>query len=61
MENKDIIEMEEVKEENKPALEKGNYIIEVVSKGKVIRKIAVANSEINISKLQDGGITVDLK
>ena len=47
--------------ENKPTLEKGNYIIEVISEGQIIKKIAVANSEINIAKLADGGLVVDLK
>jgi len=44
-----------------PTLEKGNYIIEIKSNGEVIKKMAVANSEINIQKLADGGLTVDLK
>ncbi|WP_338630675.1 hypothetical protein [Clostridium baratii] len=44
----------------KPTIEKGNYIIEVMSGDKVIKKIAVANAEINITKLVDGGLTVDL-
>ena len=44
----------------KPTLKKGNYIIEVMSGDKVIKKIAVANAEINITKLVDGGLTVDL-
>lgn len=44
----------------KPTIEKGNYVIEVISEGKVIKKIAVANAEINIIKLVDGGLAVDL-
>ncbi|MFR4584860.1 hypothetical protein [Clostridium cadaveris] len=61
---KEIIDVESTsveKEENKPVLEKGNYIIEVISNGEVIKKFVVANSEVNISKLADGGLTVDLK
>lgn len=62
---KEIIEVEptEVEEikEDKPTLEKGNYVVEVISEGKVIKKLAVANSEINITKLAEGGMTVDLK
>lgn len=61
---KEIIDVESTpveKEENKPVLEKGNYIIEVLSNGEVIKKFVVANSEVNISKLADGGLTVDLK
>ncbi|WP_099335796.1 hypothetical protein [Clostridium cadaveris] len=61
---KEIIDVESTsveKEENKPVLEKGNYIIEVISKGNIIKKFVVANSEVNISKLADGGLTVDLK
>lgn len=53
--------VEESKEENKPTLEIGNYVIEVISDGQVIKKIAVANSEINITKLAQGGLAVDLK
>ncbi|GAA0684892.1 hypothetical protein [Clostridium cadaveris] len=59
---KEIIDVESTPvEENKPVLEKGNYIIEVISNGEVIKKFVVANSEVNISKLADGGLTVDLK
>ena len=60
---KEIIDVEAtpVAEENKPTLETGNYIIEVISNGEVIKKFVVANSEVNISKLADGGLTVDLK
>lgn len=59
---KEIIDVESTPvEENKPVLEKGNYIIEVISKGNIIKKFVVANAEINISKLADGGLTVDLK
>lgn len=50
-----------VVEENKPTIGKGNYIIEVISEGQVIKKIAVAGAEINITKFNDGGLTVDLK
>lgn len=67
MKNKDIIEteeveeLEEVEEKQGSTLEKGNYIIEVISEENVIRKMAVANAEINITQLADGGMTVDLK
>ena len=61
MEENKIVEIEEVKEEVKPTLEVGNYIIEVKTEGGVIKKIAVANAEINITKLADGGLTIDLK
>lgn len=47
--------------ENKPTVEKGNYIIEIISNGEILRKMAVAGAEINITKLSDGGLTVDLK
>lgn len=50
-----------LKHEDKPTLEQGNYVIEVISEGQVIKKLAVANSEINITKLANGGMTVDLK
>lgn len=60
MENKDIIEVEK-EEEQGSTLAKGNYIVEVKSKNNVIKKIVVANAEINISKLADDGFTVDLK
>ncbi|WP_443660458.1 hypothetical protein [Clostridium algidicarnis] len=53
--------VEESKEEVKPTLEIGNYVIEILSDGQVIKKIAVANSEINITKLAQGGLAVDLK
>lgn len=52
---------DKVQEKVDPTLETGNYIIEVVSNGEVIKKIAVANSEIYIKKLATGGLTVDLK
>jgi hypothetical protein len=63
MEDEKIIEVDSTQtlEENKPTIDKGNYIIEVISEGNVIKKIAVANSYINIIKLADGGLTVDLK
>jgi hypothetical protein len=61
MEENKVVEVEEIKEEVKPTLEVGNYIIEVKSEGEVIKKIAVANSEINITQLAPGGLTIDLK
>lgn len=58
---KKIIDVEATPvEENKPTLETGNYIIEVISNGQVIKKFVVANSEINIQRLAEGGLTVDL-
>lgn len=48
-------------DKNKPTLEKGNYIVRIVSEGEEIKKIAVANAEIFIEKLAGGGMTVDLK
>ena len=58
---KEIIDVESTPvEENKPVLEKGNYIIEVISNGQVIKKLVAANAEINIQRLAEGGLTVDL-
>ncbi|MGG5463481.1 hypothetical protein [Clostridium sp. B9] len=48
-------------EEVKPAFEKGNYVITVVSQGEILKKIAVAGAEVYVTKLADGGLTVDLK
>ena len=61
MEENKIIDVEEIKEDKSPTLELGNYIIEIKTKDEVIKKIAVANAEINIIKLADGGLTIDLK
>lgn len=63
MEDNKVVDVEEVKEvtENKPTLEKGNYIIQIVSEGQEIKKLAVANAEIYVQRLADGGMTVDLK
>jgi hypothetical protein len=63
MENEKIIDIDstQIVEESKPTIDKGNYIIEVISDGNIIKKIAVANSSISIIKLADGGLTVDLK
>jgi hypothetical protein len=47
--------------ENKPTLELGNYIISIRTDGNEIKRIAIANAEIFIEKLADGGMTVDLK
>lgn len=55
------VESTTVEEENKPGIEVGNYLIEIVSNDKVIRKLIAANSEIKITRLQEGGLTVDLK
>lgn len=62
MEDEKIIDVDatQVVEENKPSLDEGNYIIEVISEGNVIKKVLVANSSINITKLKEGGLTVDL-
>ncbi|HAT4156630.1 TPA: hypothetical protein I9Z79_001090 [Clostridium perfringens] len=49
------------KEESKPTFEEGNYVITIVSKGEIIKKIAVAGAEVYVTKLADGGLTVDLK
>lgn len=62
MEENKVIDVEPIeKEENKPVLEKGNYIVEVISEGQILKKFVAANAEINITKLADGGLTVDLK
>ena len=49
------------KEESKPTFEEGNYVITGVSKGEIIKKLAVAGAEVYVTKLADGGLTVDLK
>lgn len=48
-------------EEVKPTFEEGNYVITVVSKGEILKKVAVAGAEVYVTKLVDGGLTVDLK
>lgn len=58
--NTNVKEIRDAKEEKKPTLKEGNYLIEVIKEGKVTRKILVTGSEINITKLNDGGLTVDL-
>ncbi|WP_194190796.1 hypothetical protein [Clostridium chrysemydis] len=57
----DYKEVNQDQQEPKPTFEEGNYIIQVVSKGEIIKKLAVAGGEIYIQKLADGGLTVDLK
>lgn len=47
-------------EENKKIIEKGNYIIEIKEKDNTIKKILVANSTIEISKINDA-FTIDLQ
>ncbi|HBI6885284.1 hypothetical protein ACV30Q_04485 [Clostridium perfringens] len=49
------------KEEVKPTFTEGNYVITVVSKGEILKKVAVAGAEVYVTKLADGGLTVDLK
>lgn len=49
------------KEEVKPTFEEGNYVITVVSKGEILKKVALAGAEVYVTKLADGGLTVDLK
>ncbi|HFE9684226.1 TPA: hypothetical protein ACGA31_002737 [Clostridium perfringens] len=56
----DYTEVKE-KEEVKPTFTEGNYVITVVSKGEIIKKLAVAGAEVYVTKLADGGLTVDLK
>ncbi|MGL4569630.1 MAG: hypothetical protein ACRCVJ_01030 [Clostridium sp.] len=58
IENKEVPKNEE---EIKPTHEKGNYVLSVVAEGEIIKKIAVAGAEIYVTKLADGGLTVDLK
>ncbi|EHP47396.1 hypothetical protein N2W20_000488 [Clostridium perfringens] len=48
-------------EDVKPTFEEGNYVITVVSKGEILKKLAVAGAEVYVTKLADGGLTVDLK
>ena len=48
-------------EEVKPTFEEGNYVITVVSKGEILKKIAVAGADVYVTKLAEGGLTVDLK
>ena len=52
--------VEDVKED-KPTLPQGNYVVEIISEGKVIKKLAVANAEVNITRLAEGGMTVELQ
>lgn len=61
--DKKVLDVEKVTpvENTKPTLEKGNYLVEIISEGQTIKKLAVANSEINITKLVNGGLAVDLK
>ena len=44
-----------------PTIPKGNYIIQIISEGQEIKRIAVAGAEINITKLAEGGLAIDLK
>ncbi|UBK39507.1 hypothetical protein KLF44_16335 (plasmid) [Clostridium perfringens] len=55
----DYTEVKE-KEEVKPTFIEGNYVITVASKGKILKKIAVAGAEVYVTKLAEGGLTVDL-
>ncbi|EJT5928948.1 TPA: hypothetical protein ACG0NJ_002159 [Clostridium perfringens] len=48
-------------EDVKPTFAEGNYVITVASKGEILKKIAVAGAEVYVTKLSDGGLTVDLK
>lgn len=48
------------KNEQKPTLEKGNYLIEVLDGGKTVKKIAVIDAEINILQLAKRGMAIDL-
>lgn len=48
-------------EDVKPTFEEGNYVITVVSKDEILKKLAVAGAEVYVTKLADGGLTVDLK
>ncbi|ELC8387342.1 hypothetical protein QYB55_002545 [Clostridium perfringens] len=48
-------------EDVKPTFEEGNYVITLVSKGEILKKLAVAGAEVYVTKLADGGLTVDLK
>ncbi|MBO3312866.1 hypothetical protein [Clostridium perfringens] len=49
------------KDEVKPTFEEGNYVITVVSNGEILKKLAVAGAEVYVTKLAEGGLTVDLK
>lgn len=63
--NKKIVDVDykEVKEKDevKPTFEEGNYVITVVSNGEILKKLAVAGAEVYVTKLAEGGLTVDLK
>lgn len=59
-EDKKVVEVENYENVNAPTLEKGNYIIEIEDENGLIKKVAVANASINITRLKDGGLTVDL-
>ncbi|MGU8581862.1 hypothetical protein ACV3RA_02480 [Clostridium perfringens] len=48
-------------EEVNPTFAEGNYVITVASKGEILKKIAVAGAEVYVTKLAEGGLTVDLK
>lgn len=54
----DVNEFEEIKEEQKPMLEKANYIIEIITDDKS-KKTVVVNAAINIQKIGDS-IIIDL-
>lgn len=57
------VNYKEVKEKDdvKPTFEEGNYVITVVSNGEILKKLAVAGAEVYVTKLAEGGLTVDLK
>lgn len=61
VENKSVKPYKQGEEIKEPTFENGNYIICVTTGGEIIKKIAVAGSEIYITKLTEGGMAIDLK
>ena len=56
-----IVPVKEVQPAGQPTIEKGNYLIQVISEGREIKQVVAIGAAINIIKLAEGGLAIDLK
>lgn len=54
-------EPKEVKSNINPSKDKGNYIIQIMNDGEILKQIIALNSTINIIYLSDQAVAADIK
>jgi hypothetical protein len=56
-----VEEAKEVKSNVNPSKDKGNYIIQIINDGEILKQIIALNSTINVIYLNDQAVAADIK